>query len=455
MDIINTASSGAQAARARMNASAMNLANLKTPGYSRQQADQSAIGPSGESNSAGGGVQIDRLRRIADSFLTRQLWGSNSKSEYCKKDDVYLSPLEKILGNSNTGLAEGVDKFFATLNGATTQPDNPANRQAIVGEAQAMATRFNNVNRFIQDQRRNIHSERRDTVQTVNTLTKNIASYNDKISALVVNGDNANVMRDQRDELVKQLSNFMDVNVQEDSKGSYTVSLNNGETLVSGKNVGTLSVEDRPNGSQGLALEFCQVKNVINMACGGKLGAMNDYENNTLSQMRSEVNGMAESLTKQVNDQLAKGFDLNGKAGKPLFVFDAKSAVEMLKVTALPPADLALSDKQGVSGNGGNLLALIDIKNRKFSVGGSSPVTLGDRCTAMINVIGMTSRQNKSEALAANDLFQQAQTRRDNLSAVNSEEEAINLQSDKNEYQANLKVIATGDKIFSELLALF
>jgi flagellar hook-associated protein 1 FlgK len=46
------------------------------------------------------------------------------------------------------------------------------------------------------------------------------------------------VLRDQRDELVKQLSSMADVKVSDDSSG-YTVSLSNGQPLVSGKTAGS------------------------------------------------------------------------------------------------------------------------------------------------------------------------------------------------------------------------
>ncbi|EIC83875.1 flagellar hook-associated protein FlgK [Serratia sp. M24T3] len=456
MSMMTIACSGAQAAKIRMNTTAMNLANLKTAGYSRQHADQSAVGPVDSAHlSPGGGVQVERIRRISSQYLTGQVRSSISKSEYYKSGQTFLTPMESLLGNSNSGLAEGIDKFFATLHGATTQPDNNAVRQAVINEAQAMATRFNSVNDFIKNQHVAIRSQRENTVLTVNALSKDIASYNSKIADLEATGSNSNTMRDQRDELVKKLSGYMDVKVLEDSRGNYKVSLSNGETLVSGSSTGRLSVSTLPNGSQEIGLAFAQSKSSIGLSCGGKLGAINDYENTTLKTMQSAVSDMAENMAREMNQQLAKGFDLQGHAGKPLFVFNAKGSDDLLQITQIKTSELALSDKKGATGNDGNLLALIALKNKKYSLSGATPASLGENCASMVSAIGITSRQNQSESTAADDILQQAESQRDGLSGVNMDEEAINLQDCQQEYQANMKVIATGNRIFSDLLALF
>jgi flagellar hook-associated protein 1 FlgK len=268
------------------------------------------------------------------------------------------------------------------------------------------------------------------------------------------------VLRDQRDELVKQLSTLAEVKVTEDGSGGYTVSLSNGQPLVSGKTAGQLSAGKDNNGNSTLTLKFSTSEFSINPSAGGQLGALYDYETGTLAQMKDSVQGMAQSIATLFNGQLAQGFDLNGNQGKPLFTFDPSDPAGMLRVTDLKPEELALSgaqaaDGSGVPGNGDNLKLLIELKNQKTDIPGLGNMSLNEGAAAIISTIGIASKKGKTEAEAAVAVLKDAQDQRDNLSAVNKDREALNLQSYMQAYQANMKVISTGNQIFSDLLGMF
>ena len=82
-------------------------------------------------------------------------------------------------------------------------------------------------------------------------------------------------------------------------------------------------------------------------------------------------------------------------------------------------------------------------------------MSLNEGAAAIISNIGIASKQSLSELEAAQAVFDQAQLQRNNLSAVNQDEEAINLQVYMQAYQSNVKVIATGNQIFTDLLGMF
>lgn len=455
MSLISNAFSGMQAAQAGMNTTGMNINNLLTPGYSRQGIIQSAIGPMGAVGlSAGNGVQVDSIRRISDQYLISQVWSTNSKANYYDAGQKYLGALESVVGTDSTSLGNGIDKFFASLSELTTQPDSPALRQQLINEAQSLSTRFNNVNNFINSQKTSISSQRNSTVESINTLSSNIAGYNQKIAELESTGGNTSVLRDQRDELVKQMSGMVDVKVTEDSKGNYIVALPSGQPLVNGRSSGQLASTTQSDGSQMLTLKYAGSEFTLNSSVGGQLGALNDYEQGSLKEMQESVQGMAEAIATMFNDQLGKGFDLNGQPGKPLFNFDLNNPAGILTVTDIKPDELALSGKADETGNGDNLNLLIELKNQKVDIGGMGNMSINEGAAAIISTIGIASRENKTEADAAMSVYVEAQNQRDNLSAVNQDEEAMNLQVYMNAYQSNMKVIATGNQIFSDLLNL-
>ncbi|MEL4870052.1 flagellar hook-associated protein FlgK [Enterobacter roggenkampii] len=456
MNMINIAWSGLQAAQFGMSVTSMNISNVLTPGYSRQGIIQSSVVTMGQGGlSAGAGVQVDSIRRISDQYLTNQVWQSNSKANYYGINNQYLGSLEKVIGTDSTSLGTGLDDFFSALSALTEKPENEAQRQQLLNQADSLATRFNNMNDFINSQKTAISNQRDTMVGQINSLTAGIADYNKKIMEMDSTGGNSNVLRDQRDELVKQLSTYTDVKVTEDASGSYSVSMKNGQPLVSGKVAGELSSSLDSSGNPVLSLNFSNTTFSLNPSTGGQLGALYDYETGDLAEMQASVQGMAEAVATLFNDQLAQGFDKNGNPGKPLFTFDLTNPAGILQVNDLKPDDLALSGSPDEQGNGDNLKALIDLKNKKVDIGGMGNMSLNEGAAAIISNVGIASKKSQSELEAAQGVYDQAQLQRNNLSAVNQDEEAINLQVYMQAYQSNVKVIATGNQIFNDLLGLF
>ncbi|BBQ81586.1 MULTISPECIES: flagellar hook-associated protein FlgK [Enterobacteriaceae] len=455
MSMINIAYSGLQAAQLGMNVTSMNTANYLTSGYSRQGIIQSAVGPMGEAGiSPGSGVQVDSIRRISSQYLVNQVWQTNTKANYYSMGNQYIGALEKVIGTDSTSLGAGLDEFVSAMSALTQQPESQALRQQLLNQANSLATRFNSMNDFISSQKTSIGTQRGAMVDQINTLSGGIADYNKKIVEMDATGGNSSVLRDQRDELVKQLSSLADVKVSDDSSG-YTVALSNGQPLVSGKTAGQLSVGTDGNGNSTLTLKFSTSEFSLNPSAGGQLGALYDYEVGTLKQMSDAVQGMASAVADMFNNQLADGFDLNGQSGKPLFTFDPSNPAGMLQVNDLSPDELALSGDPLEPGNGDNLNALIELKNEKTDIPGLGNMSLSEGAAAIISTIGIASKQSQTEMEAATSVSAEAQTQRDNLSAVNQDEEAINLQVYMQAYQANMKVIAAGNQVFSDLLGIF
>lgn len=218
---------------------------------------------------------------------------------------------------------------------------------------------------------------------------------------------------------------------------------------------GELSSSLDGSGNPVLSLNFSNTTFSLNPSTGGQLGALYDYETGDLAEMQASVQGMAEAVANLFNDQLAQGFDKNGNSGKPLFTFDLTNPNGILQVNDLKPDELALSGAKDEQGNGDNLELLIALKNKKVDIGGMGNMSLNEGAAAIISNVGIASKKSQSELEAAQGVFDQAQLQRNNLSSVNQDEEAINLQVYMQAYQSNVKVIATGNQIFNDLLGLF
>jgi flagellar hook-associated protein 1 FlgK len=163
---------------------------------------------------------------------------------------------------------------------------------------------------------------------------------------------------------------------------------------------------------------------------------------------------MAAQFAQKVNDILVTGFDLAGNPGQPLLSYDPTSSTQLLKVNNLTPEQLAFSSVAGETGNNEVLLDLLAIKSQNITLNGSS-VTLNDAYTSLLGTVASNSRQNQADLKSTTTVTQQAQAQRDSVSAVSLDEEAVNLMTYQQAYQANMKVISTANQLFDDMLAAF
>ena len=101
-----------------------------------------------------------------------------------------------------------------------------------------------------------------------------------------------------------------------------------------------------------------------------------------------------------------------------------------------------------------NLQALINLSTEPLDIEGLGSVTVGEACSSIISNIGIYSQQNQTEAQAAANVYSEAQNQQSSVSGVSMDEEAVNLITYQQIYEANLKVISTGADIFDSVLEM-
>ncbi|GLK90246.1 flagellar hook-associated protein FlgK [Pseudomonas turukhanskensis] len=452
-NLTQIAYSGVRASQIGLSVTGQNTANVNTPGFSRLNAVMSSV--SGHGSLSGGGVDVTSIRRISDDFLNQQLWRANTSQNYYSTSQQYLTSLEGLMSGDGSSISVGLDNFFAAVSEASATPDSVALRQQIIAEAGNLAQRFNTLGGNFHTQLTSLQEQRGSMVTEINGLTSNIALLNKKIIAAEAGGADSNTLKDQRESLITELSQYASVRTNTAADGSLSVSLANGQPLVASTSAAQLSVSLTPTGEQEIGLAFAGTTFSLSQDnLGGSLGALYDTEYQVLRPNQDALSDMAEQFSQMVNDTLGAGFDLNGNAGQALLVFTPGSSSNMLSLSGIKAADLALSDSAGETGNNGALLALLELRNQTITVNGNQ-VSVNDAYAGLIGDIASVSRQNAADLTTAKTVTSQAQTQRDSVSAVNLDEEAVNLMSYQQAYQANMKVISTAKDLFETMLAAF
>lgn len=171
MSLMNIALSGLNANKAALDATANNVANVNTPGYSRQQLVMNAVSTgSNDRYSAGSGVEVTSIRRVTDQYLVKQTWATQSQASYSSRYLSNMSQLESMLGADGFSITAGLDTLYAALNDASVKPESTPLRQQIINEAEALSRRFNTLTESLHHQHKDMSDQRGAAIEHANSL---------------------------------------------------------------------------------------------------------------------------------------------------------------------------------------------------------------------------------------------------------------------------------------------
>ncbi|MDM5150280.1 flagellar hook-associated protein FlgK [Aeromonas salmonicida] len=439
MSMLNIGFSGLNAAQIALNVTAQNIANVNTIGYSRQEAMMGSLSGFGRLDN-GMGVEVTGVRRITDDYLVSQHWRSRSSTGASYSFHQYINTTEQLLGSESMNIAKGLDSFFASLSAALDSPETPAQRSQIVSSAGALANRFGQLNESMLTQEKQIDDQLNSTVSQVNSYLKQVAELNTQISEQASKGVNTSVLEDSREQIVRELSTFMEVRVNRQSDGSFSLSLPQGQPLVLAGSSSTLSLA-----GDSLSLSFGPQSFDVPKLHGGSLAGVLEYRTTVLRPLRDELNQIAKKLADDFNAKQIGGVDLHGNPGKSLFTYDPLNPSGTLKIAdGFTGDDLAFAKAGGGSGDNRNLQELLAIKDSQY-----------DAYSALLGRMAVQSGQAKATMEADANMEKQLATKLSSVSGVNTDEEGVKIMAYTKAYQANAKVISTSDQLFNSILNMF
>ncbi|MCG7584081.1 flagellar hook-associated protein FlgK [Photobacterium sp. OFAV2-7] len=467
MSIINIGLSGMSAANAGLSVTAHNTANAMTPGYSRQRI---GFGAQTSGMGSGAGVGVSSVERMADNYLNQQIYKQKGSWGFNSIRSQYMAKTETLLNNDSTSINTGLDRFNAALSEASTNPQDIAYRQTILSQSQSMVQRFNNLNAQLDSQAQQVGGQLDAAVSEANALVASIAEMNDSLRDTGGSGQQMTDLLDARDEAIRQLSSQMDINTNYNEDGTVTITLDQGQPLVSGSQASTL----RQTADGGLELQRGQGRFALDDKLGGTIGGLLNYRDGELKELQKELDVMAYSFATQFNEVHSQGYDLNGDQGLAVFggVDKIDGAAKNLTLLIDDPKQLAFAAKPGEPGNSENLQQLIDLKNAPIAIDIStldpaeaekykSAIAVLDGKSIYNSYTGITgdwaikTAQLEADTSAAKSLVEQAEGERASVSGVNLDEEAANIMTYTQMYQANAQVISTAQQLFDITLSMF
>ena len=417
-----------------------NIANVNTPGYSRQRANLAEISPLEiGSITFGTGVQLQNVTSLRDSILDLRV---NQETQQQGKLNAFLAGGQQIqvLFNetSGTGLQAPLTAFFSSLQQLSVNPSDLNARQGVLTASQNLAHAFNQASNNLSTQQYNTDLAVKQSVSQINSLSHQIAQVNLEVASALGSGSNAGPFIDERQQLISQLSNYVDVSIVDAGDGTVTLTTSNGTPLVVAGQSYALSAQANP--VTGFQDVYSNGKNITSQITSGQLAGQIQIRDQEIPSIQNSLDTLAYNLSSAVNTQQQAGFDLNGVAGGPLFTPLAQQtgAAAALSVAISDPNKIAASGAAGPgnTGDNQNANALLALQNQQF-INGQTPLGFYSGLVFQIgNDVSAAQTQQQSGSL----VLQQIQNLQGAVSGVDVNEEAANLMRFQNAYQASAQV---------------
>ncbi len=316
--ILGIALSGLNAAQAGMRTAEHNIANVNTVGYRRQEVQFAAVKPDyGSTAYFGNGVGTEAVRRIYNQFLENEAMLSRAQLARHQTYSTYAAHADNLLGSKGTGLAGAPDSFFSAVNEVANDPTSSATRQILLAAGNNLAGRFNLLGAKLQDAVNSTNKELATLVDQVNALSSRIVGLNGEISrAESINGGSANDLRDQRDQVLSELNDLVNLTIVEQADGALNVFIGSGQALVVGSTAYRMSTA-LDAGDASLRVPVLDVGGTtINLdtklLTGGTLGGLLAVREEVLLPALRDLGRIAIGVAEQFNSVHAAGYALDG-----------------------------------------------------------------------------------------------------------------------------------------------
>lgn len=371
-----------------LNTAGHNIANVNTPGYSRQRVELGTNVPTLlGSGYVGSGVRVNDVGRMYDGFVTSQVNNSTSSTAQFETYYGYASRLDNLVADENLSLDPVMQGFFDAIQGLADAPSSMPSREVLLSESRALIDRFRLLDAQFDDARNGLNQDLVTTVTKINAIATSIAEANDDIVTAfgLAGGSTPNDLLDHRDQLLTDLSELVNVSTVEQSNGALNVFIGNGQTLVADTQASTLAVTSGTADVNKKEITFTNSSSsaiVTSQLVSGRIGGLLDFRDKALNPAQNELGRVAAGLALQFNAQQQLGVDLTGSMGGAYFTAPTPTVLASgggsVSATYSNVADLTASDYTLVKGAGANdysLVRLSDNATTAIDTGGVDPYT--------------------------------------------------------------------------------
>ena len=468
--LLNIGHTGLTASRKRLATSGHNISNANTEGFSRQRAPQETTPPIGSGDIIlGTGTQIARVERVHDRYLEKKLGLSITDHQFYKERSFQLSEVEKVFNEIDiVGLNNLLNKFFNSFRELSKQPENQAIRNVIREDAKQLTRYFKRIKTALNQAQFNMDKRVSGAVGEINLLLRQIAKLNIKITQLEGEGGETGDLRDQRDLKIRQLAEFLELNVYQDNNGQYTVNAVGVGSLVSSGHVQEFDDQKSSKSESyipgGVEIYFKDRPHYVisHRLSSGRLRAILDTRNIELKSLQKHIDDLAFDLANAVNAIHREGFAHKTEA------FEKSTGIDFFNISQerygaaenFGISDAIEQDIQNIvtarqanaPGDNRIALAIAELQYAKLLDNGIS--TFEDFYLKEIGKIGAETRASRVNEEQSLGILAQNKALRERVSGVSIDEETADMIRFQHAFDASARVMSVADEMFKTVLGI-
>ncbi|MBX2859617.1 MAG: flagellar hook-associated protein FlgK [Vampirovibrio sp.] len=488
-------------AQTAMNTVSHNISNANTPGYSKQRVEMEAhfaysaplLNARQESGQIGQGVTITEINRSRDVFLDASIRQENSILGTNVNLRNVLQQLEGILNEPSTGGINGtIQNLFEAAQELSLNPESTAVRTEFLQQGIDLITVFQQQGQQLQDLRRNLVgepgiagsfgvSQLAINVQDINDKLETIAQLNREILAITTTGATPNDLFDQRDLMLDELSQLVDIDVTATASNQINVEVA-GQLMVRGvtqldslevvENTGVIDVAfPVPDNDPSLVRTVTGGVTINNLIQDGAVRGIltaggNGTTTTTVRGVLGDLDTLLTEIATQVNALQATGRDINGNLSPaPIFDLPVGAGLDLFRYqinpTVLADPNLvaaAINDPAATGppagfagpGDGRNALLMGQLRDGAFAGLGNTGFV--EYFNGVVANLGIDTRSFENRSDAQESLTTSLDLRRQSISGVNVEEELIDMIRFQRAFEAASKVVQVFDEIVQNII---
>lgn len=386
MSLLNVGARALQTNQIALQTTGNNIANVSTPGYSRQSAHLVTVpGQYSPQGYIGKGVAVETILRNHSELLTRQAALAGSAQAGDKVRSERLNQMQEIYTGGKDGLGTAISDMMGSLSDVLNSPTDMTARTVTLTRMAETAGRFRTAAERLSDIEYTVNEQLKNNVVKINNIAQSIAAVNGEIAAAQGNGQSPNDLLDQRDQLIRELNQYIQTSQIPADDGTVGVFVAGSQPLVMATTASELSLQVAKEfpGSGQMALyiqrQGTQVELNEQMLGGGEMQGLLRFANQDMAEGRNLLGRLAQGMAMTMNEQHKLGLTLDGEFGKDLFAVPtsvpgySSSATAAGDVSFTDPTKFAASDYEVRFAAGGDvqILRLSDNKTTTFS----SPIT--------------------------------------------------------------------------------
>ncbi len=319
--VLSTGTSALLAFQRALATTSHNVANIKTPGYSRQKVDFATADPQNYGyGDVGNGTRITDVRRVADQLAISRLLDGSGELARLKQLSTMADRVDAMFSDTATNVAGVWSNFFDSVSGLSSNASGSADRQNMLDSGKTLANRFQQLNTQLNNLNGEVNNGLIAGATEINRLAQEIAQLNGSIGGNAATA--APDLLDRRDQLIANLVGYTGGTAVMQDGGLMNVYTAGGQALVVGttaSKVTTVTDPYQPERLQ-LALESQGQKITIEgKTLGGQIGGLLEFRDTVLTPAQAELGKLAIGMASSFNDVHRQGADLYGNMGGDFF----------------------------------------------------------------------------------------------------------------------------------------